>query len=239
MADQNARPPALSEISGLHSAGASPTHTRLILVRHGETEGNVNQVWHGALDAPLTLRGRAQVAATATRMAELHERLAIDHLYVSPLPRAQSTAAAIAAAIGHTPEVVDDLREFSIGDWEGRAFTDLRDTEDLWGRWNDDPHFAPPNGESPSSFNSRVVETAHALVAQHPDQTLVAVTHGAVIGNLLASFVGDGPGDWRRFDPPNCAISILDWDGTTWTPIWVNDIEHLPASAQADYISDY
>lgn len=220
-------------------SNARPTVTRLILVRHGETEGNVSQVWHGALDAPLTARGRAQVQATAARLAQLHRSSPVDHLYVSPLPRAQSTAAAIAAAIGLTPVVVDELREFSIGDWEGRAFTDLRDSEDLWGRWEVDPRFAPPNGESPSSFNARVVAAAHALVAQHPGQTLVAVSHGAVIANLLASFVGDGPGDWRRFDPHNCAISILDWDGAIWTPVLVNDIAHLPAPARADFIPDY
>jgi len=216
-----------------------PVITRLILVRHGETEGNLSQVWHGALDAPLTPRGRAQVDATAARLAQLHDGRPIDHLYVSPLPRAQSTAAAIAWATGLMAEVDDGLREFSIGDWEGRSFRDLREMEDLWGRWEADPHFAPPNGESPSTFNSRVVEAAQRLVAQHPGETLVAVTHGGVIGNLLASFVGDGPGDWRRFDPPNCSISILDWNGAQWTPVLINDIGHLPAPARADYLPDY
>lgn len=223
MADQNTR----------------PVITRLIMVRHGETEANVSQIWHGAMDAPLTQRGRAQVAATAQRLAQLHQVKAIDHLYVSPLPRAQSTAAAIAEATGLVAEVLDGLREFSIGDWEGRAFRDLRETEDLWGRWADDPHFAPPNGESPSTFNSRVVDAMQTLVAQHPDEVIVAVTHGGVIGSLLASFVGDGPDDWQRYDPHNCAISILDWDGATWTPVLLNDIEHLPVSARADYLPDY
>ncbi len=213
--------------------------TRLILVRHGETEANVNQIWHGAMDAPLTERGRRQVAATATRLAQLHQTHAVDHLYVSPLPRAQSTAAAIAQAIGLEAEKVDGLREFSIGDWEGRAFRELREKEDLWGRWADDPHFAPPNGESPSSFNSRVVNAVQTLVTQHPDETIVAVSHGGVISSLLASFIGEGPDDWQRFDPHNCAISILDWDGAAWTPVLINDIDHLPASARADYVPDY
>lgn len=223
MADQNAR----------------RVVTRLILVRHGETEANVSQVWHGAMDAPLTERGRRQAAATARRLAQLHQTHPVDHLYVSPLPRAQSTAAAIAEAIGLEPEKVDGLREFSIGDWEGRAFSELREQEDLWGRWADDPHFAPPNGESPSSFNSRVVNTVQTLVTQHPDEVIVAVTHGGVISSLLASFVGEGPDDWQRYDPHNCAISILDWDGANWTPVLVNDIDHLPASARADYVPDY
>ena len=80
-------------------------NTRVILVRHGETEANLQQMWHGSLDAPLTERGRAQVAATAARFAECAKHEQIDVLYVSPLPRARSTAAAIAASINPSPKV--------------------------------------------------------------------------------------------------------------------------------------
>src|SRR5688572_16512040 len=81
----------------------SPMATRLLLVRHGETEGNVNKVWHGELDAPLTERGQLQVAATANRLKQLHAQYPIDAFYVSPLPRAQSTADAIRQATGLAP----------------------------------------------------------------------------------------------------------------------------------------
>src|SRR5262245_42012119 len=132
-------------------------NTRVILVRHGETEANRLQMWHGSLDAPLTGRGRVQVAATAARFAECAKQQHIDVLYVSPLPRARSTASAIASAIGLTPNVEDGLREFSIGDWEGRTYRDLIDNEQLWRRWAIDPSFTPPNGESPVSFGERAV----------------------------------------------------------------------------------
>jgi probable phosphoglycerate mutase len=135
--------------------------------------------------------------------------------------------------------VEEGLREFSIGDWEGRAFRDLRETEDLWSRWESDPTFSPPNGESPRSFNRRVVETFAGLAARHPGGTVLAVTHGGVIGSVLASFVGEGPDDWRRFDPHNCAISILLWDGQRWRPELINSTDHLPITAQADYAPDY
>ncbi|HXF62834.1 MAG TPA: histidine phosphatase family protein [Caldilineaceae bacterium] len=217
----------------------SVARARLILVRHGETEANVSQVWHGALDAPLTERGRAQVAATAAWLSDLHRRQPLDGFYVSPLPRAQSTAAAIAAAIGRQPVVVEGLREFSIGDWEGRSFRELREVEDLWGRWEADPCFAPPNGESPRSFNRRVVETVIKLVDRHPDGTALAVSHGGVIGSVLATLVGDGPDDWRRFDPHNCAVSVLQWQEGRWSGELINATDHLPLVARADYEPDY
>src|SRR5437773_1398142 len=106
--------------------------TILILVRHGETEANVQQLWHGSLDAPLTERGRQQVLATAQQLKKLATRYPIDAFYVSPLPRAQSTADAIAQAIGKRLQVENDLREFDLGDWEGRSFLALKEQENLW-----------------------------------------------------------------------------------------------------------
>lgn len=208
--------------------------TRLILVRHGETEANLLQVWHGSMDAPLTERGQRQVAATAARFADCAQCGPIDRLYVSPLPRARSTAAAIGAAIGQELVINEELREFSIGDWEGRTYRDLIDNEQLWKHWAADPDFAPPNGESPNSFAARVVVALRDLAASHPRQTVVAVTHGGVIGVVLDQWLGSATGDWVSWDPHNCAISVLDQVGDHWKGVLVNDISHLPADALAD-----
>lgn len=208
--------------------------TKLILVRHAETEGNVNQVWHGSADAPLTERGWVQVEATARRIAALAAQYPIDAFYVSPLPRAQSTAAAIAAALEREPRVDYALREFDLGDWEGRTFQDLKETERLWDRWAADPAFAPPNGESPASFGRRAVAATRRLAEAHAGETVLLVTHGGFICNVLAVWLGDGPHDWRRWEPHNCAITLLDGDGDRWSPLLVNDISHLPAGAVMD-----
>ncbi len=205
--------------------------TLLILIRHGETEGNVQQVWHGALDAPLTVRGQLQVAATARYMAQLVQQYPVDAFYVSPLARAQSTAAAIAQAIAHLPIIESDLREFDLGDWEGRSFADLKAQENLWGRWQADPGFAPPNGESPSSFNRRAVAVMQKLVTAHPHQTLLVVTHGALLSSVLATWFGTGAGDWRHFEAHNCAVSIVQQSNSQWLAHQLNSVDHLPAEA--------
>jgi broad specificity phosphatase PhoE len=206
--------------------------TTMILVRHGETEANVKQVWQGSLDAPLTKRGMLQVEHTAGRIAELARNHPIDHFYVSPLPRARSTAAAIAAAIRQEPVIYDGVREFDLGDWEGRTFQDLRQHEDLWNHWAADPSFAPPNGESPISFGTRIRAAFETLAENHPDDTVLVVSHGGVIANLLASWLGDGPQDWRNFDTHNCAVSVLARTPESWQGIIVNDISHLPSAAR-------
>jgi probable phosphoglycerate mutase len=207
--------------------------TTFMFVRHAETEANIQQVWQGSLDAPLTARGMRQVAATARRVAELAKSYPIDRFYVSPLPRARSTAAAIAAAIRMQPVVEPGLREFDLGEWEGRSFHELRETEDLWNHWAKDPAFAPPSGESPLTFAARLNADFSRLAAEHPDETVLLVTHGGVISNLLAQWLGDGPHDWRRWEAHNCAISIIDQDQAgRWRPILINDISHLPPDAR-------
>ena len=228
-----------SSVASNESLGSELPLTTLILVRHAETEANLNQVWHGALDAPLTPRGREQVAATAARLAEMNHTTPIDFFYVSPLPRAQSTAAAIALAIG-TPTVVEDgLREFGLGDWEGRSLRELREMENLWGRWDLDPSFAPPNGESPVSFNLRATTALSDLAVRHPGQRVLVVTHGAFISSVLATWLGDDARQWRSFDAHNCAITVLVRAADGWRGELVNDISHLPLVARADYGAEY
>lgn len=215
------------------------TETRVILVRHGETTANHEQRWYGALDAPLTERGRLQVQATGERFRRRRQQEPVAAIYVSPLPRARSTAEAIAAALGIEPIVEEALREFSIGDWEGRTYRDLIDNEQLWQRWAQDPTFAPPNGESPVSFGQRAIATVQRLAERHPGQRIVLVTHGGVISCVLDAWVGGGSGDWIRWDPHNCAISELVWDGERWRAEFINDISHLPPEAVTEDIPAY
>lgn len=202
--------------------------TILILVRHGETEANVQQIWQGSLDAPLTARGQQQVTATAHYIVELNKQYPIQAFYVSPLPRAQSTAAAIAKAIALQPQIDEALREFDLGDWEGRSFVELKEKENLWNRWHKDPWFAPPGGESPRSFNQRAIQAFQQLAEQHQGQTILAVTHGGLICNVLASWFGAGPDDWRRWEPHNCAVTVLAFNDQRWQAVLVNDTNHLP-----------
>jgi len=201
--------------------------SRLILLRHAETEANAAQVWQGSLDAPFSPKGQAQVDATARYFPTFAQKFPVDHIYVSPIGRAQRTAAPTAQALNLPMIVHDPLREFNLGDWEGRSFEDLRETENLWDRWDRDPTFAPPNGESPASFARRAVKALTALVNDHPGQTVLAVTHGGIIAYALSNFLGSGGLDWDRWEPPNCAISVLDRDESGWHGVLVNSAAHL------------
>lgn len=201
--------------------------TTFILVRHAETEANVRQLWYGALDAPLTERGQRQCQAVAQRIKMLQRDMPIDHLYVSPLGRARRTAEIIGQAIDLEPQVVDGLREFNLGEWEGRSFQDLHESEKLWERWAIDTSFAPPAGESPQMFHARAVAYMVELAERHPDETLLVVGHGGFICNVLSVWLGNGSDEWRKWEPYNCAITIVAGQPHAWQGLLVNDTAHL------------
>lgn len=204
--------------------------TKVILIRHAETEANLKKIWNGVMDAPLTERGQAQVAATATRMAELVQEYPIDHFYVSPIGRARKTAAAITKTIGIDPLIEDDLKEFDLGDWEGRSLKELGEVENLWNIWRADPHFAPPNAESFHSFGQRSVDVTQRLADRHAGETTLIVTHGGVVAFALAKLLGElGEEDpFAKWGPHNCGIALVErQDDGTWRDHFVNSYEHL------------
>lgn len=213
--------------------------TKLILIRHAETEGNLNGVWNGVTDAPLTPRGLEQIAETARHMATFIDVHPLDHFYVSPMGRTRATAAAISEQIRMDSLVEHDLREFDLGDWEGRAMQELAEVENLWGRWEADPTYAPPNGESPFSFQARSLQIIDTLITRHANETILAVTHGGVIGNVLGRWFGAGQNDWAKWEPHNCAISVLEFDGRTWGGTLINDTRHLSAHLIVEPNHDY
>ena len=95
----------------------------LTLVRHGETRANLDGVWHGSTDTPLTDRGHQQAQRVANYLQGHAANAAA--IYSSPLQRARHTARAIAQAL--TLEAIhhEDLREFDLGSWEGRTYESL------------------------------------------------------------------------------------------------------------------
>ena len=136
------------------------------LVRHGEMSWNHVRRFQGARDAELSARGREQAARLAATLAG--ERF--DAVYTSPLRRCRETAAACAGRLGLVPIAVDDLREVSLGDWEGLTVESVveRYGDHYW-RWLAAPaDHAPPGGEPMAARKTRVTAAVEAIQARHP-----------------------------------------------------------------------
>ena len=110
---------------------------------------------------------------------------------VQPAPRAAQTAEILRSATGCAPETDPDLREIDFGRWEGKMFSEIRDSspEDVerWARFA--PDFAFPGGESMRDFLDRVGRAADRLAADEAE-TVLAVTHGGVIKIMLCHLLG-------------------------------------------------
>src|SRR5205823_4318741 len=137
---QPAAPPSAWE----PPTGATPT--RILLVRHGETELTAAKRYSGRGDVPLSDRGTAQARAVALRLAGT----AVAGIVTSPLSRCTRTAAILGEALKDPPVTVDDdLVECDFGEWEGLTFGEVRAKwPDEMDRWLADPDQAPPGGES-------------------------------------------------------------------------------------------
>ncbi|MEU1587599.1 bifunctional RNase H/acid phosphatase [Micromonospora sp. NPDC005710] len=204
------------------------TATRLILVRHGETPYTEQRRYSGRGDVPLSERGRAQVRATAARVAELAPSVAA--VLSSPLSRCTATAASIAGALGDVPvRTEDDLIECDFGQWEGRTFAEVRQQ---WpgemDAWLASPRVAPPGGESFTHVAERAHRVVSGLLSAYPGETVVVVSHVSPIKLMLRDALAAGDGFLHRLFLDAAGISVLDmWPDGGVAVRTVNDTAHL------------
>ena len=204
-----------------------PGATEIFLVRHGESEpavpGQPFPLADGHGDPALAPEGREQAERVGERLAEEQ----IDAVYVTTLRRTVQTAAPLLARTGLDAVVEADLREVHLGEWEGGLFRQkvaagdpiaIRMFEEQ--RWD-----VIPGAEPAATFASRVRGAVERICAVNPDRRVVAVTHGGVIGQVLALASGARPFTFVGCD--NASISHLVVHGDRWTIRRVNDTSHL------------
>jgi len=195
----------------------------LTLVRHGETSANLDGVWHGSTDTPLTERGRAQAERVGAYIGQTYPDSVA--LYSSPRTRTLDTAAPIARALGLEVQVEPGLAEYDLGDWEGRSYRELAETERLWERMKTDPHFAPRGGESPIQVRDRLAGALRRIEAVHPGDRVIVVTHGGALSLVLGDLLDGDYSDWHRI-MSNAAVSELELHPTAHL-LTFNYTEHL------------
>ena len=189
--------------------GARGTPTRLLLLRHGQTELSVQRRYSGRGNPALTELGRRQADAAARYLAQ---RGGISAVFASPLQRAYDTAAAAAKALGLDVTVDDDLIETDFGSWEGLTFAEAveRDPE-LHGRWLRDTSTAPPGGESFDAVADRVSRVRDRIIALHQGTTVLVVSHVTPIKMLLREALEAGPGILYRLHLDLASLSIAEF----------------------------
>ena len=177
---------------------------RLLLARHGQSLSNAVRRFQGAQDIALSPLGIRQ--AEALRRAIGRRRIA--HVYASPLLRARHTA----GIVDLPTTIVDDLRELSLGEWEGCTVEEIRTRPgDPYAAWVRDPvQCAPPGGEPLGEVQARVVRAVEGITTAHPNgDDVLIVSHGGVISALLAHWLGLPLSSIWRIAVANCSLSEI------------------------------
>jgi ribonuclease H / adenosylcobalamin/alpha-ribazole phosphatase len=195
--------------------GARGAPTRLLLLRHGQTELSAQRRYSGRGNPALTEVGRRQADAAARYLAQ---RGGISAVFASPLQRAYDTAAMAAKALGLDVTVDDELIETDFGAWEGLTFAEAaeRDAE-LHTRWLRDTSTTPPDGESFDAVLDRVSRVRERIIAAHQGTTVLVVSHVTPIKMLLRVALDAGPGILYRLHLDLASLSIAEFypDGAT------------------------
>ena len=205
--------------------------TRIILVRHGQSEANLARRYAaGATDAKLTALGEKQAKLVADYLTE-HEPK-IDAVYASPLSRATDTVRPTAERLGLSVIPEEGLREIFGGIWEDQPVsvlrTDPRTKSDFYFWENDLPNCRCTEGESVAEVYERALATVLRLAAENEGKTLLLGSHWTPVASLLThiafgdvSHIKEGP------SPYNASISILRYENGSLTVETQNFIDHL------------
>ncbi len=193
---------------------------RVVLLRHGQSEANVNKQFAGFLDTPLTELGRAQAEQAALYMGWYE----FDRVFSSPLERAFETAQ-IATSVDfsggsclphETIEKYDTLKEMNFGKCEGLTYDEIRSQmPELVKQSNADyTHVVYPEGESLYTFYQRVVEGYELLKESFlkEEGNVLLVSHSGVIRTILAHELGAGFEGYWHYKIENCGYAVLEYD---------------------------
>src|SRR6185295_17142649 len=151
--------------------------TRVFLVRHGATTLSADDRFAGSTDVPLSEEGRWQVERLSDRLAAAP----ITAAYCSPMRRTIDTADVVARPHALKATTVDGLREIDHGRWEGRRRAEVQqEFAAEYAEWERDPFaFAPLGGESGMQVLARALPAMDAIVARHPGESVLVVSHKA------------------------------------------------------------
>lgn len=165
---------------------SAPPVTRLCLVRHAVTGETGAKLSGRAPGIDLSEDGRGQAKAVAERLAEAP----VAAVYASPIERTRQTAEAVAAPHGLEVRELPGVVEVEYGEWTGRKLTDLAKTP-LWKVVQTAPSRVTfPDGEAMAAMQARAVAALDTVVASHPGDLVVVVSHSDVIKAVVAHYTG-------------------------------------------------
>lgn len=191
---------------------------KLTFARHGESTANTLHVFSNRNAVhPLTVKGKAQAQELAGRLSGIP----FTQIYSSPVLRAVETTRIVCEHIGRDFVIAEALREFDVGEFEGRGDEQAwLDFSLLWKDWylNEKPERKLPGGESLIETRQRVESFINQLIKDSKiNDEILCVTHGGILSAVIPGLTNPPDYEFIWSHPlKNTDLVIIDWDGTRW-----------------------
>jgi len=207
----------------------------IILVRHGETEWNVEEVFRGRIDVELNETGIKQ----AELLAEYLHAVKIEAIYSSPLKRALRTAEMIADYHQIEVEIASGLIDFNYGKWQGLPHQKVKDKyKELYTEWISRPdQVRIPAGESLNDVRQRAVEVVNKVIAEY-EGIVVLVAHRVVNKVLICALLGLDNSHFWNVRQDTCGITTFTYENERFILTRHNDTSYLKSLPKAP-LSDF
>ncbi|MBA7519394.1 Phosphoserine phosphatase 1 [subsurface metagenome] len=200
--------------------------TLIILVRHGECEGNIKGMFRGRADFPLNTRGLIQARDLAREL----KNFPVKYIYSSPLVRARQTAEAIGEQCEVEVKVEEGFNNVELGSWEGRFMKDIAEQyPDEWELWVNNPEkLKVKDMETLYDVQKRAKACLDNLVSKHDGETLAVVSHRAVLKPLIAACLNIASPYFWKIHLDTASYSLLSYkNGRGYCLIQSNQNKHL------------
>ena len=200
--------------------------TRIYLIRHAQSEGNLYRRALGWYDGHVTALGRRQIAALEDRFRDVP----IDAVYASDLSRARETAQAVAVPKGLEVRCDPALREIHLGELTNIPYGDLSyhhpDLYDAFFSYS--PQWAPRGGETFQQAADRIAPALFRIAADHPGQSVAVFSHAMAIHCFQAALRGKHPSQVTYLPMgENTAVSCYEVRENRFRILFENDASHL------------
>jgi len=200
--------------------------TLIILVRHGECEGNIKRMFRGRTDFPLNKRGLIQAQDLAREL----KNFPVKYVYSSPLYRARQTAKAIGQQCGVEIKIEERFNNIELGSWERRFKKEIAELYPKeWELWVNNPEKLKVKGmETLYDVQKRTKACLDSLVSQHNGEVLVVVSHRAVLKPLISACLNIASPYFWKIHLDTASYSLLSYkDGRGYYLIQLNQTKHL------------
>ena len=190
--------------------------TTVVLLRHGQSIGNLYHVFLGHSDLSLSPLGEKQAALCAAYLSKFR----FDAIYTSDLCRAAETARPTAEEQGLSLIPCEELREIYAGKWENRRFEELAETyKKSYKTWLTDIGMAcPDGGESVLALAKRIYRAFDRIVSENEGKTVLIATHATPIRLLKCRFIGRSPEMASTVSwVPNASVSVVEVENGGYT----------------------